>query len=115
MNSLGFAEDSQASGIGAVLTGVTKGPVESATSQLLARDGEAYLAGGKVASQIAGPGDRSEVKITLTPLQKMIQEILDPLALPKRPVKEWRNHYKTFFAFFAPGGDADETERKAWA
>ena len=45
----------------------------------------------------------------------MIQEILDPLALHKRPVKEWRSLYKSFFAFFAPDGSADETERKAWA
>ncbi len=43
-----------------------------------------------------------EVNVTLTPLQRMIQEILDPLALHKRPVKEWRSLYKSWFAFFAP-------------
>ena len=59
------------------------------------------------------PDDGGEVNVTLSPFQRMIQEILNPLAVHKRPVKEWRSLYKSFFAFFTPNGGADETERKA--
>ena len=65
--------------------------------------------------QAANGGDAGDICVSLTPLQRMIREVLDPLALHKRPVKEWRSLYKYYFAFFAPDGSADETERKAWA
>jgi hypothetical protein len=115
MNHLGFARKPLALGIGAILTGGTDGPVETTTREVLTGSGGVYLAANGVAAQNARPGDCGEVKDPLSPLQRMIQEILDPVALHKRPVKEWRSLYKSFFAFFAPNGDADETERKAWA
>ncbi len=61
------------------------------------------------------PASCDLLNVTLTPLQELIHEVLDPLALPKRRTKEWRRLHRSFFAFFAPEGPADEAERKAWA
>jgi len=102
-------------GLGAVQTGGLEKPVESTTAEVMPSSGVGYLDAGGVAPQTAGPGDWGEIKLTLTPLQRTIQDILDPLALETRVVKEWRSLYQSFFAFFARNGGADETERKAWA
>lgn len=64
------------------------------------------------ADTVSGRG--GELNANLTPLQQLIHEILRAEALPTRPVKEWRRLYKSFFGFFAPEGNADQTERKAW-
>jgi hypothetical protein len=114
MNRAGFAEKPPAIGIGPFVTGGTDRPIEDTTTKILTGDGTAYLAVAGKASQSAEPSNWGGVQVTLTLLQRMIQEILDPLALPQRPVKEWRSLYRLFFAFFAPNGRADEMERKAW-
>jgi hypothetical protein len=101
-------------GTGAGLAGTAERPEEGTAAEVLTGSGAVCLAVGAVPSQASKPGECGYATITPTPLQRMIQEILDPLALQKRPVKEWRNLYKSFFAFFAPNGVGDETERKAW-
>ena len=115
MNRLGFAGKPLVIGIGAVLTGGVEKPIESTTATVRPGGGLVCVAAGGVLSQPAAPCDRGEATITLAPLQRTIQEILDPLALHTRPIKEWRGLYKSFFGFFAPNGAADETERRAWA
>jgi hypothetical protein len=54
------------------------------------------------------------VEVPLSPLQRIVGEILDPLAFGHRTTKDWRRLYRSFFGFFATGGQADEVERKAW-
>ena len=76
----------------ATLANGTEAPVQGATAETLAGD----------------------VNVTLTPLQRIVEEILEPLAVGRRTVKEWRSLYRAFFAFFAPEGGADEAERSAW-
>ena len=88
---------------------------QAATAEVWRWDASKEVDEVRAVPQTAESEDAGEISFSLTPLQRMIQEILDPLALPKRPVKEWRNLYKSFIAFFAPDGGADETERKAWA
>ena len=90
-------------------------PVEATTADILPGDCSAYEAASGVASEAAKPGSCGEFQAGVTPIQSLIQEVLDPIALPRRTVREWRGLYKSFFTFFAPDGDADETERKAWA
>lgn len=102
-------------GVGAILSGGTEKPVESTTAEVLPGSGAVHSDSSGVASQTGKPSDCEDVKVTLTPLQRMIQTILDPLALHRRTAKEWRSLYKSFFAFFAPNGGADEMERKSWA
>src|SRR5689334_9844993 len=110
MNGLGIARHPMASGTGAILAGV-----ETTRSEAMKGADVLRLATSCAAIPNPGPRDGSAVEATLTALQQMIREILDPLALQKRSVKEWRSLYKSFFAFFASDGGADETERKAWA
>ena len=91
-----------------LMRGMNQKPAESTTATVRPGSGLVCVAAGSVVSQPAAPGDRGEAAITLAPLQKTIQEILDPVALHTRPVKEWRGLYKSFFGFFAPNGAADK-------
>ena len=115
MKRAGFAGKPLAIGLGAVLTGGLETAVESTAAEVMPSSDAGYLDVGGAAPQTAKPGDWGGIELTLTPLQRMIQDILDPLALETRAVREWRNLYRSFFSFFAPNGAADETERRAWA
>jgi hypothetical protein len=115
MNLLGIAEESLVIGSGAILANGTETFTQGIAPEVWAGDPAMVEDGGRAPLQTAAPGNGGDVKLTLTPLQRMIEELLDPLALHKRPVKEWRSLYQSFFAFFGPNGGADETERKAWA
>ncbi|MGO9199982.1 MAG: hypothetical protein ACLQM8_05515 [Limisphaerales bacterium] len=114
MNCLGIGGKPLVLGIGAILTAGAEAPLESTTGEALKGSGVVCAPAGGDAPHNAGPRGGGEAKAALTRLQQMLREILDPLALQDRPVKEWRSLYKSFFAFFAPNGSADETERRAW-
>src|SRR5215831_9149803 len=110
MNDLVILEEPLVLGPGATQRMGAERPVDS-TAATVGKEGGAV----KLPVSVSGSGNGSEVKASLTALQQMVQEILDPLVLPRRPVREWRRLYRAFFAFFAPDGSADQTERKAWA
>ena len=115
MNRLSLAGKPLVIGLGAVLTGGAEEPAESLTAEVLPAAEVARAQASGHASPPPNPPDAGAVRVPLSRLQGMIREILDPLALPARPVKEWRGLYKSFFDFFAPEGGADEAERSAWA
>lgn len=115
MNRLGFAGNPLVMERTVVPTGGTEKPVESTLAELFPGKGIVYSQAGGITCPVPKPDRWGEANVTLTPLQRMIQEILDPLALHQRSVKEWRSLYKSWFAWFAPQGNADETERGAWA
>ena len=58
--------------------------------------------------------DSCDIDLALTPLQRLIEEVLQPVALGRRTAREWRRLYRAFVAFFDDDGDADESERSAW-
>jgi hypothetical protein len=115
MNRSGIAEQPLVIGSGAILANGTETFIQGTAPAVWAGDPAVVVDGGRAPLQSPTPGNAGDVNFTLTPLQRMIEETLDPRALHKRPVKEWRSLYKSFFAFFGPNGGADETERKAWA
>jgi hypothetical protein len=101
--------------VGALLACSAERRVEGTARVVATGSGAVHLGVEEVACQTTKADDCADAKISPTSLQRMIQEILDPLALQKRPVKEWRSLYKSFFGFFDLNGVADETEKKAWA
>jgi hypothetical protein len=115
MSRSGIAEESPVIGSGAILANGTETFIQGTAPAVWAGDPAVGMDGGRAPLQSPTPGNAGDVNLTLTPLQRVIEELLDPRALHKRPVKEWRSLYRSFFAFFGPNGGANETERKAWA
>src|ERR1017187_760849 len=113
MNRSGIAEKPLVIGNGAILANGTETLTQGTAPEVWAGDPAVGVDPGSASLQTATPRNAGDVNLAPTPLQRMIEEILDPLALHKRPVKEWRSLYKSFFAFFGPNGGADETERRS--
>ena len=99
---------------GDLLANGAEAPLQGLTAATLASDPAVGVDGGRAPLQTARHGDAGDANVTLTPLQRMIEQILEPLALGRRTVKEWRSLYRAFLFFFAPEGGADDTERSAW-
>ena len=114
MKQLGIVGEPLVPGKRAILAASTQRFAENLRTEVREPGSEAHSPADGVAAPKSGPPDNGEVNVQLTLLQRMIQEILDPLSLPRRSVKDWRRLYKTFFAFFAPDGSADKTEREAF-
>src|SRR5664279_4232972 len=112
MNLSGIAEESLVIGRSAILANGTETFIQGTAPAVWAGDPAVGMDGGRAPLQSPTPGNAGDVNLTLTPLQRVIEELLDPRALHKRPMKEWRSLYKSFFAFFGPNGGANETERK---
>jgi hypothetical protein len=92
----------------------TKTPLEATQAAGLEGSIDARLPGLGTDPDDGGSHCPVAVSADLTLLQQMIVEILDSAALQRRPVKEWRRLYRSFFAFFEPNGSADAGERAAW-
>jgi hypothetical protein len=114
MNCLDLVGKPPGIGAGALLPGSAERRIEGATAQVVTGIGTVQLGVEAMPCHTAKAVDGGEAKITTSSLQRMIQEILDPPALQRRSVKEWRGLYKSFFTFFALNGVGDETEREAW-